>query len=199
MQTIRLLCLLLLLGFMARQTYQAPISEPSSSMPGDLAPRSSSASTSKERSQALQSTGRTPGAYQVHQSQSSNQKPTSTTTPVLDNLALPMNISPSAHADVVSKVVEDLHSLGQACLEYRKSRGEFPPSLAALKTMKAIHRNRRVNIRHGYRFTYTRPHSADSFTVKADPFAAQLRSMPRFRIDESQVIKGQQAERTKRS
>ena len=110
-----------------------------------------------------------------------------------------MNISPSAHADVVSKVVEDLQSLGQACLEYRKNRGQFPPSLAALETMKTIHPNRRVHIRHGYRFTYTRPYSADSFTVKADPFAAHLRSMPKFRIDESQVIKRQQAERTKHS
>lgn len=115
-----------------------------------------------------------------------------------DHLELKMNLSRSTtDTDVVSRVVEHLRLLGQACLEYGKSWGEFPPSLAALKTMKAIDPNLCFDIRHGYRFTYTRRHSAHAFTVNADPFAPHLFGMPRFCIDESQVIKLQQAERGK--
>jgi len=195
MQTTRLLCLLLLLGLMAQQIYQRPSSEPSNSTPRSVEQRGISASISKDRSQAPRSTVQTSGG-QVHQNQSSNPKAGSNAS--LDHhLELQVNPSRSAHTDVVSKVIEDLQVLGQACLEYRKSWGKFPPSIAALKTLKTIDPKRRFDIRHGYRFTYTRRHSADSFTVNADPFAPHLRGMPRFSIDESQVIKRQQAERAK--
>ena len=185
MQTIRLLCLLLLLGFMAHQIYQRPSSEPSNSTPRSVEKSDISSSFSKERSQAPQSTVQTSGS-QVHQNQSLNPKASSNAR-LGDHLELQANPSRSAQTDVVSSVVEDLQLLGQACLEYRKSRGEFPPSLAALKTMKTIAPKRRFNIWHGYRFTYTHRHSADSFTVKADPFAAHLHGMPRFSIDEEQA------------
>lgn len=193
MQTIRFLCLLLLLGFMAHQIYQRPGSEPLNSTPRSVEQSDISSSFSKERSQAPRSTVQT-SRGQVHQNQSSNPKASSNASPVLDN-HLELQMTPSrftAYMDVVSSVVEDLQLFGQACLEYHQSRGEFPPSLAALKTTKTIDPNRRLDIPHGYRFTYIRRHSADSFTLKADPFAPHLRGMPRFSIDESQVIKRQQ-------
>ena len=45
-------------------------------------------------------------------------------------------------------------------------------------------------MRHGYRFNYRRPRSADSFAVTAVPAVAHLRGMPRLSIDKSQAIKG---------
>lgn len=121
MQTIRFLCLLLLLGSIAHQVNQRPGSEPSNSTPRSVEQSDISSSFSKEGSQAPRTTVQT-SRGQVHQNQSSNPK-ASANASLDDHLDLQANPSRSTQTDVKSTVVEDLQLLGQACLEYRKSRG----------------------------------------------------------------------------
>lgn len=183
MQTIRFLCLLLLFGSIAHRVFQGPGSEPSNATPKSVEQSDISSSLSKEGSQSPRSTVQT-STGQVHQNQSPNPS-ASANASLGDHLALQMTSSRFiAYTDVVSSVVEDLQLLDQACLGYRKSQGEFPPSLAALRTMKTI-----VPQRHGYRFTYARRRTADSFALNPYPVARYLRGNPRICIDESQVIK----------
>jgi hypothetical protein len=175
MQTIRLLSLLLLLCVVVAQNLEKPDSEPSDAVQELIKPRSAGA-VSEPQAQRFTSRAQ---RHRREPSSEANSNAVFEPHPKLPRGAARL----PGQRDVAPGVIEGLRLLGQACVDYRKRTGKFPPSLAALKV------THQLDMRHGYRFNYTRQRSADSFAVTAVPAVAHLRGLPTLSIDKSQAIR----------
>ena len=179
MQIIRLCCLIMLVGFLAHQFYQAPVLERSCSSP--LPQRASGASNNNSPLRSIESQESDSRGNESHPAESSNKHAKDLAS---DDRIHMKSSPPKNQSDVMDRVGKDLSVLAQACFQYRKRQGEFPPSLATLKTFRSFAAHQRAK---EYRFTYKRLHGSRSFTVVAEPLTSSSR-MPRFSIDESLVI-----------
>ena len=182
MQTMRLICLLLL-GFIVAMTYEQSSFEPSIALPESKPGRPS----------IMQKVSRVAahGTDQSQQPESSSQK-AGTETRLKDQTELEFNPQSGDRSDV-DNAISDLRVLARSCVAYRKLRGEFPPSLLALRKLNNSESNRLLNGSRGYRFHYSRRDKAKAFTLNAVPVGPHVSSLPRVWIDESQEIRFERA------